>query len=83
MDRPNFLLIILDFVWAANTSLYGYHRDMTSFLEECANRSTRYRQARSPGIYSVASHASMWTGAHVKEHRATRHGDQLRAGTTI
>ena len=83
MDEPNVLLVVLDSVRARNVGLYGYHRDTTPFLTEYADRATVYRQARSPGIHSVASHASLWTGAAVEEHRATRHEDRLRPGTTV
>lgn len=83
MTEPNVLLIVLDSVRARNVGLLGYHRDTTPFLSEYGERATVYTQARSPGIHSVASHASLWTGAHVEQHQMKEHEDELQSGTTI
>lgn len=80
---PNVLLIILDSVRARNTSLHGYERETTPFLEELGREATVYEQARAPGIHSVASHASMFTGMHVEEHGLTNHEAQITPGNTI
>ncbi|WP_136602532.1 sulfatase [Salinigranum halophilum] len=83
MNQSNVLLVVLDSVRAKNMGLYGHTKDNTPFLEEYAERSTVYTQARSPGIHSVASHASLWTGMHVEQHQVVEHEDQLEPGTTI
>lgn len=83
MTDINVLLIVLDSVRARNVSLYDYHRETTPFLSEYGDRATVYTQARSPGIHSVASHASLWTGTHVEQHKMKEHEDELQAGTTI
>lgn len=83
MRTPNILLVVLDSVRARNTGAYGYQRDTTPFLSEYASGATVYDQARAPGIHSVASHASMWTGLHVESHEVVQHEDQLKEGTTI
>ncbi|MFC5134564.1 MULTISPECIES: sulfatase-like hydrolase/transferase [Haloferacaceae] len=83
MALPNVLLVVLDSVRARNVGLYGYHRETTPFLSTYSDRATVYRQARSPGIHSVASHASLWTGAEVVEHQATRHTDGIQPEKTI
>ncbi|MFB6137289.1 MAG: sulfatase-like hydrolase/transferase [Halobacteriaceae archaeon] len=69
-DPPNVLLVVLDSVRAANTSLHGYRRQTTPFLERYADRAgvAAYDHAVSPGNTSVTSHASMFTGRHVPEH---------------
>ncbi|MFC7072072.1 sulfatase [Halovenus rubra] len=82
-ERNNVLLVILDSVRAKNTSLYGYERETTPFLSEFADRATVYTQARAPSIHSIASHVSMFTGAHVEEHEATRHTAQIDLDRTI
>ena len=82
-ERNNVLYVILDSVRAENTSLHGYDRETTPFLSEFADRSTVYRQARAPGIHSIASHVSMFTGAHVEQHQAMRHTAQIDPETTI
>lgn len=66
--RPNILVIILDAVRARNCSLYGYHRETTPFLEEFADRSIVFTQARAPSVASLPSHASMFTGLHTWEY---------------
>lgn len=83
MNKPNILLVVLDAVRAKNTSIHGYHRPTTPFLEEYSQNATFYRQTRSPSIHSVASHASMWTGMHVEEHGVTQHEDTIPPVNTI
>jgi arylsulfatase A-like enzyme len=80
---PNVLLVVLDSTRAQNTSLHGYDRGTTPFLESFADRSTLYTQARAPSIHSIASHVSMFTGAHVEEHQAIRHTAQIDTARTI
>lgn len=83
MSGPNVLLVVLDSVRARNVGLYGHHRATTPFLSSYADRATVYSQAHAPGIHSVASHASIWTGAHVDEHMMIQHEDRLRPSTTV
>jgi len=82
-ERNNVLYIVLDSVRAENTSLHGYHRETTPFLSAFAERSTVYRQARAPSIHSIASHVSMFTGAHVEQHRAMRHTAAIDPAATV
>lgn len=82
-ERNNVLLVVLDSVRAKNTSLHGYDRETTPFLSEFADRSTVYTQARAPGIHSIASHVSMFTGEHVEEHGAIRHTTHIDPDRTI
>jgi arylsulfatase A-like enzyme len=83
VTRPNVLLVVLDSVRAANVGFQGYYRETTPFLTEYADGATVYEQARAPGIHSVASHASLWTGDHVESHGVVRHEDELKPGTSI
>jgi len=82
-ERNNVLLVVLDSVRANNTSLHGYSRDTTPFLSAFADRSTVYTQARAPGIHSIASHVSLFTGTHVEEHGAIRHTAQIDPSRTV
>jgi len=77
MSKPNILVVILDSVRARNTSLHGYGRSTTPFLEEFADESTVYTQARAPSIHSVSSHASIFSGYHTEEHNVVEHESQL------
>jgi len=72
----NILLVISDSLRAQNTSLHGYQRDTTPFLHEFADRSIVHRNAYAPSIWSLPSHASMFTGLHAQEHRL--HGTDVR-----
>lgn len=83
MSSPNVLLVIMDSVRAANTSLHGHEHETTPFLEEFAERATVYEQARSPGTWSLPSHTSIFTGMHVVEHGVTRARHKLKSGHTI
>lgn len=83
MSSPNVLLIVMDSVRAANTSLHGHEHETTPFLEDFAEESTVYTQARSPGTWSLPSHTSIFTGYHVVEHGVTRARHELEPGHTI
>lgn len=82
-NQSNVLFIILDSARAKNMSVYGYDRTTTPFLEKFVEEATLYSQARSPGIHSIASHVSMFTGKHVEEHLATNHAVQIDVDQTI
>jgi arylsulfatase A-like enzyme len=82
-EPPSVLVVVLDSVRARNTSLYGYERETTPFLEELAESATVYEQARAPSIHSTASHVSMFTGYHVEEHRAIEHESIIDETETI
>lgn len=83
MAQPNILLIVLDSVRAQNVGHLDYPRNTTPSIDELCEKSTSYIHARSPGIHSISSHVSMFTGYHVSEHRATSHSATLRPGHTI
>ncbi|MEZ3114685.1 sulfatase-like hydrolase/transferase [Halobaculum sp. MBLA0147] len=68
MSRPNVLLVVLDSVRAANTSLHDHRRTTTPFLEDLADEATVYGQARAPSTWSLPSHASVWTGRSAPDH---------------
>jgi len=80
---PNVLLVVMDAVRARNTSLHGYECETTPFLETFAEGATTYTQARSPGIWSLPSHASIFTGLHVVEHGITEVSDRLSSGHSV
>ena len=79
----NVLLIVLDSVRARNTSLHNYERQTTPFLENFAERATWYTQARAPGVGSIQSHTSIFTGLHVEQHQLRDSSERLEARQTI
>ena len=59
---PNVLLIVLDTVRADRMSLYGYQRSTTPALERMAQRGIRFAEARATAPWTLASHATMFSG---------------------
>jgi arylsulfatase A-like enzyme len=60
--EPNVLFIVWDTVRADHLSVYGYERPTTPHLEAFAEDALVFEQAHSPGIWTLPSHASMFTG---------------------
>ncbi|WP_336328817.1 sulfatase [Halovenus sp. HT40] len=83
MLSPNVLLVVLDSVRAQNTSMHGYSRDTTPNIAEFAERATVYKQAKSPGVWTLASHTSMFTGYHVEEHLLTFNDHVIEPGHSV
>jgi arylsulfatase A-like enzyme len=61
-DAPNVLVLILDTVRAASTSLHGYARSTTPALERLAAEGVRFDWAIAPSSWTLPSHAAMFTG---------------------
>jgi arylsulfatase A-like enzyme len=61
-DSPNVLLIVLDTVRADRLSLHGYERPTSPNLERLARAGIRFDQARATAPWTLASHASFFTG---------------------
>ncbi len=59
---PNVLLIVLDVVRAANSSLYGHPNPTTPELDRRAQLGLIFAEARSTAPWTLPSHASMLTG---------------------
>ena len=68
--RPNVLLIVLDTVRADHLSLYGYRRRTSPNLDALAADSLVFDRARANATYSLASHASLFTGLLPSRHGA-------------
>jgi len=83
MKRSNILLLILDSVRAKNTSLHDYPIETTPNIDDFAENATHYEQARTPGIHSIASHASIFSGYHVEEHTLFEHEAKLSRDASI
>lgn len=84
MTAPNVLLVVLDSVRARNTSVHDHIHDTMPFVRSLAGESaTVYEQARAPGVWSLPSHASMFSGYHVAEHQLTERDRRLAASESI
>lgn len=64
---PNVLLIVLDTVRADHMSLHGYGRTTTPSLARLASRGIRFDAARATAPWTLASHASLFTGRWPRE----------------
>ncbi|QFU82307.1 sulfatase-like hydrolase/transferase [Natronorubrum aibiense] len=83
MGQPNVLLVVLDSVRAKNTSLHNYPIKTTPNIDAFAEKATYYEQARAPGIHSIASHASIFSGYEVEEHKLFEHEAKLDDDASI
>ena len=59
---PNVLLIVLDTVRADHLGLFGYSRPTSPNLERLARRGIVFSQARAAAPWTLASHATFFTG---------------------
>jgi arylsulfatase A-like enzyme len=67
---PDVVLIVLDTVRAANMSTYGYARPTTPVFDALAEEGALFLDATSPSTWSLASHASLFTGLFPSSHGA-------------
>jgi arylsulfatase A-like enzyme len=70
--KPNIILITLDTVRADHLSLYGYSRATTPNLDKWAQQGVVFENAIAPSSWTLASHASMFTGLLPHQHGADR-----------
>jgi arylsulfatase A-like enzyme len=61
-DRPNVLIVLWDTVRADRMSLYGHTRATTPKLDAFAKEALVFERALSPGMWTLPSHASVFTG---------------------
>ena len=66
--RPNVVILLWDTTRADRLSLYGHPRPTTPRLEALAAQSRVFEHAQSPGMWTVPSHASMFTGLPAPSH---------------
>jgi arylsulfatase A-like enzyme len=64
---PDVLLIVLDTLRADRLSVYGYPRETTPTLTRLAKRGIRFDEARATAPWTLASHASFFTGRLPRE----------------
>jgi arylsulfatase A-like enzyme len=60
--KPNIVFIVLDTVRSDHLSAYGYHRPTTPNIDRLARRGVLFENAIAPTSWTLASHASMFTG---------------------
>jgi len=71
VGKPNIVLISLDTVRADHLSLYGYARPTSRNLERIARQGLVFENAIAPSSWTLAAHASMFTGCLPHQHGAS------------
>jgi len=69
-QSPNIVFITLDTVRADHLSSYGYWRPTTPHLDRLARQGVLFANAIAPTSWTLASHASMFTGLLPHKHGA-------------
>ncbi|MCD6415386.1 MAG: sulfatase [Planctomycetes bacterium] len=67
--RPNVILLTIETLRRDHTSLYGYSRKTTPFLEELAKEAVVFDESYSQSSWTRASVSTLLTGLHPIEHR--------------
>ena len=67
-DRPNVVWVVLDAARADRVSPLASDRGATPFLERWSAGTVRFTRCMSNGIWTVPSHASMFTGVTLRQH---------------
>ncbi len=67
-DRPNVLIILWDTTRADRLSIYGYDLETTPRMRAWAEKGVVFENAVSPAMWTVPSHASMFTGLPPTTH---------------
>lgn len=68
--RPNVLVLVWDTVRADRTAFLGYQRPTMPRVASWADRAAVFTRASSPAIWTLPSHASMFTGLPPHVHGA-------------
>lgn len=68
---PNVLLLVWDTVRADRIGCYGADADTTPWLDRFAADARVYERAYSPAVWTLPSHASLFTGLSVSAHGTT------------
>jgi arylsulfatase A-like enzyme len=71
-NYKNILLIIGDCVRYDRLSCYGYNKETTPNLDKLAKESTIFEQAASQAVWTLPSHATIFTGLYPSEHERLR-----------
>jgi arylsulfatase A-like enzyme len=74
---PNVVLVVFDALRADRLGCYGYGRPTSPHLDAFASDAVVFEKAVSPGVWTVPSHASMFTGLYVTQHGARFGFDRL------
>jgi len=66
---PNIILVILDTVRADHLSCYGHEKPVTPVVDRVASEGMRFNHCISSAIWTLPSHASIFTGLYPIGHQ--------------
>ena len=72
-----FLVIVLDTLRYDHTSLYGYHRETTPFLEKLAADGVVFNHAFTTTSWTLPAHVSLFSGKDLSEHGVVAPKDSI------
>jgi len=82
--HPHIALIVIDTLRADHLGAYGYPRDTSPQIDALARSGVVFTRAIAPSSWTLPSTASLFTGRHPTEHRASSWGRRLpRASATL
>ncbi|MFW6119994.1 MAG: sulfatase, partial [Petrotogales bacterium] len=67
-SKPNFLIILSDCTRPDKLSCYGYKRNTTPNIDKLAKEATVFTNAYTQGVWTLPTHASLFTGLYPSEH---------------
>ena len=76
-DAPNIILLTIESLRSDHIGCYGYERATTPHIDGVASEGTVYDNAFSVTSWTLASHASIFTGLYPSAHRVIEPRDRL------
>ncbi len=68
IERSNIIMVTFDALTARNMSVYGYHKDTTSFINKWTKKATVFTRAEAESNFTTSATASLMTGKRVWSH---------------
>jgi len=67
-NKPNFMIIISDCTRPDKLSCYGYEKNITPNIDNFAKQGTIFLNAVTQGVWTLPTHASLFSGQYPFEH---------------
>ena len=77
LNEYDVIYIVFDAFYAAHSSLYGYHRKTTPFIDTLANEAVVFENMFANASYTFASTGTLFTGKYPHEHGLLRRTNRL------
>jgi len=83
VNRPNFVMIVLDTARADHFSAYGYSRPTTPNLDRLAKKGTLFETAVAPAPWTLPSFATVFTGLFPHQNQASLERPLVKGFSTL